>query len=311
MTLKGSETIGLSVMLRHGGRVVDKIEELLFDANSRRAVGYLLKNFDITGEKRVLLIEHVMEYREEGVVIEGEFRIKNIFEAGDEVLHIVNKKSYLTNHVVKEINGKVLGTLSDIYFDSKSGVVEKFEILNENSDITFTIWECQAVEIDKNSIYVDFDKEPSHDVENKYMPRNGATSNNSNNSHNASSDKSEIEELKEQISYLLKKMDQLSQQNDANNYKSNNHVSYKNELDREKVLFQNGQTNGMANTGSLLSRDPHLHEAVGQYLTKNILLEDDSLFAKKGDIVTHKMLHEAEEKGVLIELLSNTTFEKI
>lgn len=52
-------------------------------------------------------------------------------------------------------------------------------------------------------------------------------------------------------------------------------------------------------------------QALGQYLTKNILLPNDQFLAQRGDMVTHKLLIMAESVDMLDQVLDNVSSEPI
>ena len=51
------------------------------------------------------------------------------------------------------------------------------------------------------------------------------------------------------------------------------------------------------------------NEAVGQYLTKDILSAHDEYIGRKGDMVTHKLLAKAKQNNVAEQVYANLTKE--
>jgi uncharacterized protein YrrD len=51
--------------------------------------------------------------------------------------------------------------------------------------------------------------------------------------------------------------------------------------------------------------------AVGQYITRNVLDQQDHLIAKRGDMVTHNMLDQAKHAGTLDNILANLSSQPI
>jgi len=52
-------------------------------------------------------------------------------------------------------------------------------------------------------------------------------------------------------------------------------------------------------------------EAVGQYLTKTVLLPNDQILAKRGDLISNDIINKAEENGLLSQVLDNTSRDPV
>lgn len=50
---------------------------------------------------------------------------------------------------------------------------------------------------------------------------------------------------------------------------------------------------------------------VGLFLTKTILAPDDTILAERGEIITHKLLEQAEKFGLIAQVLKNTSYNPI
>lgn len=298
MTIQASKIVGFPVLI-NSGEAVDKVEDIIFDAQSRRVLGYLMKNLDISSERRVLKIEDVERYESDCVRTDSEHLIKNVYETGDVIAGIVHDDSFLTEVSAKTMDGKYEGKLIDIFFDAWSGQVEKYQIEKPN-EVIFSVWDYQVKKLEKNSIYIDY---KSMESDQKKVVENGAD---------------ELKELHEKVEGALSRLEktistyqsllvgmQMSKMNGSPS--GNGEVSELNEDVPQHMPRAPNKKSSESGNGIL---DPHAHEAVGKFLNKNILMEDDRIFAKKGEIVTHNMLYEALETGVLIELLANTTFRK-
>lgn len=50
-----------------------------------------------------------------------------------------------------------------------------------------------------------------------------------------------------------------------------------------------------------------IKDALGKYLTVNILSQNDELIAKRGDIITHHIIEKAKTEGMLEKVLANNS----
>lgn len=54
-----------------------------------------------------------------------------------------------------------------------------------------------------------------------------------------------------------------------------------------------------------------INHALGRYVTKNILNNEDKMLARRGSMITHKLIDRADEAGVIDQVLDNTSEEPI
>jgi hypothetical protein len=62
---------------------------------------------------------------------------------------------------------------------------------------------------------------------------------------------------------------------------------------------------------SAQQRQQQENKAVGQYITRNILGQNDQIIAKRGQMVTHRMLDEAKKAGTAESILSNLSTQPL
>ncbi len=124
---KGNEIIGKTVVSYNTGRRIDIVKDLIFDQNSNRLLGFLIKEGGWFSSPRVLLLSDVLAIGADAIIISSK---DNIFEAKQvpDIARILEYNNVLKGTRILTTDGRNLGTMVDLYFDDKTGMVEGYEV---------------------------------------------------------------------------------------------------------------------------------------------------------------------------------------
>jgi len=124
---KGNEIIGKTVVSYNTGRRIDIVKDLIFDQNSNRLLGFLIKEGGWFSSPRVLLLSDVLAIGADAIIISSK---DNIFEAKQvpAIARILEYNNVLKGTRILTTDGRNLGTMVDLYFDDKTGMVEGYEV---------------------------------------------------------------------------------------------------------------------------------------------------------------------------------------
>lgn len=261
MLMRASKVIGLPVFTVNDGKKIIRVEDVMYDPFQNRIEALLASKGGWFMESRVILFTDLLGIGEDAALINSASMIKKVTEVSKNLEIIAKNDTYLTSTRIITEDGRELGRVSDIFFDTLTGRVEEFEV----SQGTFRNWKegkkkvkiTDIVSIGKDATIVRVNKADLLTIDNKTL-------------HEA--DEKTSEEINQKIpadtaapkEYITQPVD----------------MSANISSDRKRY-------------------------AVGQYLTKNILTENDKIFAREGDMVTYKLLQLAEEEGVIDEIYNN------
>lgn len=125
--LKGNEVIGKPVVSYSTGRRIDTVKDLIFDQNSNRLLGFLISEGGWFSSPRILLLKDILAIGADAIIISSK---DNVFEAKQvpEISKILEYNNVLKGTRILTTDGRNLGTMVDLYFDSDTGVVEGYEV---------------------------------------------------------------------------------------------------------------------------------------------------------------------------------------
>lgn len=267
MLMRASKVVGLPVFTVNDGKKIIRVEDVMYDPFQNRIEALLASKGGWFTESRVILFSDLLGIGEDAALINSTAMIKKVTEVSKNLEIIAKNDTYLTSTRIITEDGRELGRVNDIFFDTATGRVEEFEV----SQGTLRNWKegkkkvkiTDIVSIGKDATIVrvnrsDFIQDEKSVNENKEDMHTKTQDDQLNPDASTSSVNLEPKE------YITQPVDMTS------------------DVDHDKRRY-----------------------AVGQYLTKNILTINDKIFAREGDMVTYKLLQLAEEEGVLDEIYAN------
>jgi uncharacterized protein YrrD len=124
---KGNEIIGKPVVSYGSGRKVDTIKDLIFDQNSNRLLGFLIREGGWLKKTEVLLLKDVLAIGADAVITASADNIIDV-QRVPEIAKILEYNNTLKGTKILTTDGRNLGTMVDLYFNNETGVVEGYEV---------------------------------------------------------------------------------------------------------------------------------------------------------------------------------------
>lgn len=218
MIIKSNEIIGKKVIIKETGEQVSQVEDLLYDPINQEIVGYLVDPGGWFAKAKIILTGDVDVVGHDAVMIKSSEAVTNASDIPqDEYANITTRENTLTNTKVITDDGNDVGSISDIYFDPKTGKVNKYEVSEGIKSVVTGKKTIEAVDV-------------------------------------------------------------LSIGKDAAVVKK-----------------------------SALSDSNEEKKPIGNYLTTNIISQENELIAQRGDIITEAILERANSAGVMDQVLKNNS----
>jgi uncharacterized protein YrrD len=124
---KGSDLIGKPVVTFDTGEQIDRIQDLIFDQNSNQLLGFLVDEGGWFSSARVLPLQHVQSIGPDAVIVPAKSAVVSASSV-PEINRILERNNVLKGTKIMTTDGRDLGTMADLYFDERTGVVEGYEV---------------------------------------------------------------------------------------------------------------------------------------------------------------------------------------
>jgi uncharacterized protein YrrD len=128
MNTKGQNVIGLKIITLDNGKEVDSVKDIIYDPKLNQVRALLIDSGGWFSDAKILMMNDVNSIGDDAVIIESQTKIKKASEIEDRVSSIAKDGTYLTKTKVITEDGKELGSISDIFFDTSTGEVQEFEV---------------------------------------------------------------------------------------------------------------------------------------------------------------------------------------
>ena len=124
---KGKNIVGQSVVSYSDGRKLDSVKDVLLGETNTSIVALLVDEGGLLSSSRVVPMEEVHSFGRDAVVITGSEAVVSA-SADPEVKAIINRNDKLLGKRVMTNTGDLLGTISDMYFQERTGQIAGFEV---------------------------------------------------------------------------------------------------------------------------------------------------------------------------------------
>jgi uncharacterized protein YrrD len=124
---KGRDIIGKPVVSYDTGKKFDTVEDLIFDQDSNRLLGFLVNEHSWFSRSQVLLLKDVQAIGPDAVITLSENTITEASKVPS-ISHILEHNNILKGTHILTMDGRDLGIIVDLYFDEKTGNVEGYEV---------------------------------------------------------------------------------------------------------------------------------------------------------------------------------------
>ncbi len=324
MTIKGTNVIGLKIISLQDGKEIGKVEDLIYDPDEKKIAAVIVKKSGLFSDPKLILINNVKSIGDDALIIENDNLIINSSEAGEKISSIAKHDTYITRNRVVTDTGVELGTISDLLFDPTTGYVEKFEVsqggFKDLKSGKKYVNISQIETIGKDVIIVKPQVEETIKEQEKTQGIQGKINEGVEKSKNILKDaKTNIQEKSEDLKPTVRdKFNQTSNTLNENKEKVQENIqptleSFQSKSDEVGKNIQDKVTNLADSAKAKISEvqdnmeNRRKQDAVGRYLTINILTPNDEIVAKRGDMITNHLIKLAEDYGLLPQVLNNNS----
>jgi uncharacterized protein YrrD len=125
--LKGSDVIGTPVFIQDTGEQINQVEDVIFDPETNRLLGFIIDKGEKSSEAHLALWEGIQKIEPDKVTLSS---LKYVIPANyaPPLKHLTENENILNQARIITTTGQELGQLSDVYFDVQTGQVEGYEV---------------------------------------------------------------------------------------------------------------------------------------------------------------------------------------
>lgn len=134
MSIKSKDVIGTPVITIVEGKKIGKISDIIYDPQKQRVSALEVGGANWFSDAKILLIEEVKSIGPDAVLIDSEASLRKLVDVDTSIARIAQNDHYLTQSEILTEEGNELGKVTDIYFDSRSGIVESFAVEKPGKD---------------------------------------------------------------------------------------------------------------------------------------------------------------------------------
>jgi uncharacterized protein YrrD len=125
--LKGSEVIGRPVVAFEGGERLETVRDVIFDHRVNRVAGFLVDAGGWFRAARVVPWAQVRTIGQDAVVVASRDSVRPA-DREPLIARILERENVLKGTRLMTTDGRVLGTLRDLWFDERDGRVDGYEV---------------------------------------------------------------------------------------------------------------------------------------------------------------------------------------
>ena len=304
--IKGSEVIGKPVVSYSDGKELERVQDLVFDAENGVVLALLVDQGGWFSEAHVLPLTDIREIGEDAVIIDD---AKQIVSAADlpRIQEVLEGSNALKGTKVLTEDGKDLGKLVDLSFDAHTGMVKEYEvsggILADVSSGRATIPAPKTLKIGKDVAFVS--SEVAQDVENQKGGLAGVAQSAGEKVHGLAD--SAKQGGKEMMGAAGEKAEDLKEK--ATSPETKDKVATG--LDHVKEVAGNLYDKAkekVTEAKEYAQREAEEHKvkgAVGKPASRVVSDKQDQVIVNTGDLITYGAIEKARSAGVLDVLLSS------
>ena len=123
----GKGMIGKPVVAFDSGEKFNTIVDLIFDQQNNLLLGFLVDEGGWFSNALVLPLSNIQAIGNDAVIVPSRDMIASASEF-PEIQNILEKDNVLKGTKIMTVDGRDLGTMTDLYFDDKTGVIEGYEV---------------------------------------------------------------------------------------------------------------------------------------------------------------------------------------
>ena len=126
--MKVSEIIGLKVFVMNSGKQMSSIDDVVYDPRVNGITTLLIDKKGWSSDAKVIMFKDIRTINKDAVMIANENTIQKASNIVPGINEIVKKNTLLTDTKVVTDSGSSLGTIRDLNFDPRTGIVNSLEV---------------------------------------------------------------------------------------------------------------------------------------------------------------------------------------
>jgi uncharacterized protein YrrD len=306
---KGKYIIGKSIITLDTGEIIDTVQDVLFDSQNNKILGFLVDEGGFLKSARVLPFESIKNIGTDGITVADKNAIVSARDV-ESIRDFTESNNILLGTKVMTEDGKDLGKISDVYFDETLGTIEGYEVSGgmfaDAMSGTSFLPNPKTINIGRDVAFVPSDVITLMDMQKeeggirKMMRdttervRSGAQSVQDRVSSGFSS-------ARQNMTGALPDRDRVNNMMDKTHEGAQN---VKSEFTDAWVRIKE-KASHMRDKISSDREELQIKSALGRPVTRVILDKEDNVILKTGDIVTHESVEKARHANVLDILVSS------
>ena len=126
--VKGSNVIGLNVVTIEDGKIIETVDDIAYNPTTQRVEALLVSSGGIFSSAKAIHMDDVRNVGLDAVIVQNVSVMKSVKEQDDSVRSISDSNKFLVKTNILTVDGLELGKVTDIFFDSSTGMVESMEV---------------------------------------------------------------------------------------------------------------------------------------------------------------------------------------
>ena len=331
MLVKANHVIGLKVITINTGKEAEKVDDILYDPKTQHVQALVVKPKGVFSDGQVIPIDQVKNIGPDAVIVESDQVFTPMKDLDPQIKHLADSDTHLTKSTVMTETGTNLGKVTDLIFDPATGQVEELEVsqggLNNLKSGKKHVKPNNIVTVGEDALIVDRYTEEKFDQEAQTGGLTGAanqakiqaqqTAEQAKQTWQSDDVQSKLdqtkinlkaaaatakEQLQQATTQAQQKVQEAQQDPDNQAKLADAKAKIKQAADTTQQTIQQKQADMEQNREDA---------AVGQYLTQNLLGNDDEILALRGHMVTHQLIEVAKQQDKLDVLLNNLSKEPV
>lgn len=124
---RAKDVIGLSIILFENGEEIEAVEDILFNKDKKRVIGFLIDEGGWFKGAKILLLKNAHSIGKDAIIIKNKDYIMSSTNI-PEVEKILEGQYNLFDIEVMDDKGDIIGRVDDIIFNGKTGEIEYLEV---------------------------------------------------------------------------------------------------------------------------------------------------------------------------------------
>jgi uncharacterized protein YrrD len=324
--IKATQLLKLPVISVDDGSQAGTVSEVLYNPQHNKVDGLLVSGGGMFSGDKILLSEHISSIGEDAVMVASGESLIEKKDAPEQVQQTVQSNTFLTKTTVLAENGEELGSISDVAFTLPSGTVTQLEVsqgaLHDTAQGRAIISPQHIKTIGEDALIVS--SYTKHELE-QQEATGGVAGMAKSASEKARQVTEQTGEKMQQTREDVTERIQQARENPENQRKAQQlkargsgamasiQETMQDAVERGKTIFNRAKQDVQQKAQEISegTEEATKQQIVGQYLTKNVVSPDDQVVARRGEMLTHRLIERLKSMGLLQQVFRFTSPEPV